>query len=137
MFTFVFTSAAQASAAEPGCPMRSADCSNPVALIKEKPFQKLYPLRFLSSVLCESWIESASVVNLPLPEVKREEQRMMLRSGERKWLKDRQRTEDEMLPLRGDAGDKYWNSSFSKRRLCFVFCFKEINSASPKSHGMN
>lgn len=84
MFTFLFTSIAQANAAEPGSPISSADRSNPVALIKEKHFKKLYPFHFLSSVLCESWIESTLAVNLPLPEVKCKEQRMMLTSRERK-----------------------------------------------------
>lgn len=107
MFTFLFTSVAQANAAEPGSLSSSADCSNPVALIKEKHFEKLYPFHFLSAVPCESWTESTLVVNLPLLEIKCKDRRMMLTSGETKWLKDRERTEDEMLPLRRDAGDKY------------------------------
>lgn len=84
MFTFFFTAVAQANATEPGSPISSPDCSNPVALIIEKHFEKLHPFHFLSSVLCESWIESTPVVKLPLPEVKCKEQRMMLTSRERR-----------------------------------------------------
>lgn len=80
MFTFLFTFVAQDNAAEPG-PMISSDgCSNPVALTKENHSKKTVSI----PVFIISWIESTLVINLPLPEVKCKEQRMMLTSGERR-----------------------------------------------------
>lgn len=85
MFTFLFASVAQANAAEPGSPISSADCSNLVALIKKKSILRnsIHSIFYHQSFV-ESWIESTLVVNLPLPEVKCKEQRMMLTSRERK-----------------------------------------------------